>query len=518
MSEVEAGMVEMRLRAAIDASQSGLLMIDAEGRVVLANREVERLFQYSREELLGKPVELLLPEAQRELHVSERSAFCAHPRMRTMGMGRDLHGRRKDGMEVPVEIGLSPVVTTEGLFVVASIVDVAPRRVAEKERARLEDQLRHLQKMEAIGTLAGGIAHDFNNILSAIVGYAEFIRDELPTGSAPRRDVDVLLQAADRGRQLVKRILTFSRRQETVRMPVDLGMVIRDATNLLRATLPASIQMRLTSEPNAPRVLADPTSLHQVVMNLATNAAHAMTDGGSLDISIEPFYVRDSFARARPQLHEGPYGILTVRDTGHGMEKAIADRAFEPFFTTKDPGSGTGLGLSTVLAIMRDHDGMVELESEVGKGTTVKCFFPAVEATTAEDAETASSLPRGNGERVLLVDDEVDLARLGGRRLRLLGYEPTCVEDPVDAVRRFEADPQAFDLLVTDYLMPKVSGIELCRRVLALRPDLPILMTSGCIDQLSADDLRRIGNIRLLGKPVAQSVLAETLRAMLHER
>jgi PAS domain S-box-containing protein len=511
-------MVEMRLRAAIDASQSGLLMIDAGGRVVLVNREVERLFGYSREELLGKPVELLLPEAQRELHVVDRAAFCANPRMRSMGMGRDLRGRRKDGLEVPVEIGLSPVVTAEGLFVVASIVDVAPRQLAEAERARLEDQLRHLQKMEAIGTLAGGIAHDFNNILSAIVGYAEFVRDELPAGSGPRNDLEVLLHAAERGRQLVKRILTFSRRQETVRMPVDLGLVIRDATTLLRATLPPSIQMRLQSAASAPRVLADPTSLHQVVMNLATNAAHAMVDGGTLDITIEPFYVRDSFARARPQLREGPYGLLTVRDTGHGMDKAIVDRAFEPFFTTKDPGSGTGLGLSTVLAIMRDHDGMVELESEVGKGTTVTCYFPCVEASPTEEIEAAARLPRGNGERVLLVDDEADLARLGGRRLSMLGYQPRCVDDPLEAVRMFESDPSAFDLVVTDYLMPKLTGLDLCRRILALRPDLPILMTSGCIDQISAEELHRIGNIRILGKPVTQAVLADTLRMMLDAR
>lgn len=511
-------MVEMRLRAAVDASQSGLLMIDAEGRVVLVNREVERLFGYSREELLGKPVELLLPEALRGDHVVERAAFCANPRMRSMGMGRDLHGLRKDGVEVPVEIGLSPVVTREGLFVVASIVDVAPRRVAEAERARLEGQLRHLQKMEAIGTLAGGIAHDFNNILSAIVGYAEFVRDELPTGSTARTDMDVLLQAAERGRQLVKRILTFSRRQETVRLPVDLGMVVRDATTLLRATLPASIQMQLTTSQSAPRVLADPTSLHQVVMNLATNAAHAMPEGGTLDITIEPLYVRDSFARARPLLHEGPYGILTVRDNGHGMEKSIAERAFEPFFTTKDPGSGTGLGLATVLAIMRDHDGMVELDSEVGKGTTVKCYFPSVEASPAEEAESATHLPKGRGERILLVDDEVDLARLGGRRLKVLGYEPRCVDDPVEAARLFESDPSAFDMIVTDYLMPKLTGLDLARRIVELRPDVPILVTTGCIDQLSADELRRIGNIRLMGKPITQAALAETLRSMLDER
>jgi PAS domain S-box-containing protein len=506
---------EARFRIAVESSPNGMVMIDGDGRIVLVNREVERMFGYVRDDLLGVSIEKLVPHRFRERHPQHRVAYFADPSSRAMGAGRDLFGLRKDGTEFPVEIGLNPIESDEGLFVLGSIVDISARKGAEAERTRFEQQLRQSQKMEAIGTLAGGIAHDFNNILSAIVGYAEFVRDDLPPDSPSRADIGTLLGAAERGRDLVKKILTFSRRQEAARVPVELGTAVRDVTSLLRATLPASIHMRFTAPPTPPRVLADPTSLQQIVMNLATNAAHAMRDGGTLDIGVESFYVRDHLARARPSLREGMYGILSVRDSGHGIEPAVLERVFEPFFTTKEPGAGTGLGLSIVMAIMRDHDGLVEVESEVGRGTAVKCYFPAIDQEVQMDAHERVQAKRGRGERVLFVDDEAELARIGSRRLDELGYRAVCVTESLEALRLFEKDPTAFDIIVTDYLMPMLTGVELARRIRAVRADIPILVATGCVEDLPIADLKKLEPLHVLAKPPTQSELAAAMRMLL---
>jgi PAS domain S-box-containing protein len=492
-------------------------MIDDKGVMVLVNREVERLFGYAREELLGKPVEMLVPARFRTGHIHHRGAFLRDPKARPMGAGRELFGLCKDGAEVPVEIGLTPVVTEEGFFVISAIVDISARKRAERERHHLEAQLRQAQKMEAVGTLAGGIAHDFNNILGAIVGYAELAQAELVDRPGPAGDLAELLKAATRGKELIERMLAFSRRQEPVRRPLDLQQAVTDVRQLLRATVPAAIEIRLgEGATRPPRVAADATSVHQILMNLATNAAHAMPGGGVLEIGVEPFYARDSTARAHPGLREGPYVMLTVRDTGSGMERAVRDRAFEPFFTTKPPGSGSGLGLAMVHGIMRDHEGTVELESEPGQGTLVRCFFPSLADEEDEVVPGASPTPRGQGERVLFVDDEESLARVGDRRLQRLGYAGTAVTDPVRALETFRARPEAFDLVITDYSMPQLAGLDLARAVRELRADIPIIMLTGFIEDLPPELIEQAGVSRVVKKPISMRDLGTVLRDVLH--
>jgi PAS domain S-box-containing protein len=494
--------VELRLRAAVESAPSGLLMTDARGNLVLVNREIERLFGYAREELLSKSVETLIPERFRSAHTGFRGGFMADPRVRAMGAGRDLYGLRKEGTEVPVEIGLTPVATEEGMFILASIVDITARKKAEDERRRLEDELRQVQKLEAIGTLAGGIAHDFNNILFAIMGYAELM-GKAKSPEAAGRDREELLKAAARGRDLVDRILVFSRRQPTERRPLELGQTVQEAVKLLRAVLPSSIDVRVSIHAKAARILADLTSIHQVVMNLGTNAAQSMPGGGTLEIFVEPRYLRDSVVRLHPGLHEGPYGLLTVRDTGVGMEPSVLQRACEPFFTTKSKGSGTGLGLSMVHSIVRAHEGAIDLQSEPGRGTTVVCFFPALPLSPAEErvAEEGEP-PTGRGERILLVEDEPSLAEMGARRLESLGYHVTVETDAVRALATFRAQPADFDLLLSDYLMPGMPGLELAREVHNIRPELPIVLLTGFIEELPAETIRTAGVRRLIGKPV----------------
>jgi PAS domain S-box-containing protein len=366
----------LRLRAAVESSPSGLLMTDARGNIVLVNREVERLFGYSREELLGRSVEMVIPDRFRSGHTGFRGGFMAAPKVRAMGAGRDLYALRKDRTEVPVEIGLTPVATEEGMFVLASIVDITARKKAENEQRHLEEELRQAQKLEAVGTLAGGIAHDFNNILFGITGYAELIAQGTRSPEAVAEDLAELMKAARRGKELVERILVFSRRQPSERRPLEIGPTVAEAAKLLRATLPSSIDLKVSIHAQAPQVLGDATSIHQILMNLGTNAAHAMPGGGVLEISVEPQYLRDHVVRSHPGLHEGWYAVLVVRDHGSGIDPAVRDRVFEPFFTTKGERKGTGLGLSVSLGIVRKHDGSIEIRSEEGRGTEVTVTLP----------------------------------------------------------------------------------------------------------------------------------------------
>ncbi len=510
MARDDSRSVETHLRAAVESAPSGLLMADASGRIVLVNREIERMFGYAREELLGRPIEMLVPMRSRGSHPDSRAAFHRDPRVRSMGAGRDLYGVRKDGVEVPVEIGLTPVATEEGLFVLGAVVDITTRKRHEEEQRLLSEQLRQAQKMEAVGTLAGGIAHDFNNLLAAILGYAELIEADTAPSSSSRRDAQEILKIAGRGKSLVERILAFSRRQEARREPIALDAVVREIQQLLRATLPADIELVVRSAADLPLISADSTSVHQVLMNLTTNSAHAMPGGGRLEVVAAPLYVRDSIARANPGLREGPYVSLEVRDSGDGMPAETMRRAFEPFFTTRATGEGTGLGLAMVHGIMHEHDGAVQLESEVGVGTVVRCLFPALESSERDDQRlAASNPPLGHRELILLVDDEPSLLIVGKRRLEALGYRVRTADAPHAALALFDDDTFRPALMISDFSMPEMSGLELGVEVARLRPDLPIVLLTGFIADLSQEVLKAAGIRLVLRKPITIVELAE---------
>jgi len=508
-----------RLRATVESAPSGLLMVDRDGLIVLVNREIERLFGYPREELIGRSVDLLVPEVRRDQHARDRERFAHDPSARRMGRGRELFGRRKDGTEVPVEIGLTPTNTAEGLFVIASVVDITSRRRAESERRQLEAQLRQAQKLEAVGVLAGGIAHDFNNILGIVLGYAELAADKT-TDPSIREDLQALLEAVGRGRDVVRRLLGYSRRQNGERKPRRLQDSIEDAAGMLRSTLPAEVALHLDLDPAAPEVLVDETTVHQVLLNLGTNAAHAMATGGRLEILLESIYVRDSTARRHPELAEGPHALLTVRDTGTGMSEEVLSHVFEPFYTTKDLEHGSGLGLAVVKSLLRDHGGTVAVDSRLGEGTQVRCYFPA--ATGAESAaEAPEAIPdtrRGHGQRILYLDDEPALAEVGRRRLEALGYRVVALTDPDAALAAVRTDPDGFDLVITDHSMPGRTGLELARILVDERPYLPILMLSGWAERTPPEQLAAAGVRRLLVKPVALADLAAAVAELVKER
>ncbi|ATC62742.1 hypothetical protein CMV30_01480 [Nibricoccus aquaticus] len=384
------------------------------------------------------------------------------------------------------------------------------------ERQQLEEQYRHSQKMEAIGTLAGGVAHDFNNILTAIYGYSEIAKMDAGENDAVRNSLDAIVKAARRATSLVRQILTFSRQQPQQRSVVQMGTIVGEVLTLLRATLPATIEIKYLSARECSSVLADATQIHQVLMNLGTNAWHAMRDqAGRLEIRLEDFDVDREFVQARPALRPGRYVRLSVSDTGSGMDQATQARIFEPFFTTKGPGEGTGLGLAVVHGIMQGHDGAITVYSQRGEGTTFHLYFPAHGAMPVLGEVEGAPVPRGNGQRILYVDDEQALAEMGQKMLERLGYAVDICCVPREALRLFAENPGGFDLVVTDQTMPGMTGIELVRELLHIRPGLPVILTTGYVGTLTVERIRELGIRELMMKPHSVRTTAETVRRSL---
>jgi CheY-like chemotaxis protein len=358
--------------------------------------------------------------------------------------------------------------------------------------------------MQAIGTLAGGIAHDFNNILLAIIGNAELTRQRLLAGEKEVLDsIAEIQRAGTRAKELVQRILTFSRPQEHQLRPIRLEPVLKEAVTLLRSTLPAGIDMRMYCAPDVPAVWADASQIHQIIVNLATNASHALEGGGEVEIRLESSNVDASLRQLHQDLQPGPHLHLSVRDTGKGMSEEIAARIFEPFFTTKPPGQGTGLGLSVVHGIVRNHGGAVVVESEPGQGSTFHIYLPATdEEVTAVAAKPASPWEcRGKGEHILYLDDEEPLVELAVHFLERLGYRVSGFTLAAEALARFRAAPYAFDLVITDLNMPGSSGMAVAKQLLKIRPDVPVVLASGYVRQSEIEDARALGIREVILKP-----------------
>lgn len=393
--------------------------------------------------------------------------------------------------------------------------DVTEQKEAEEARAQLEDRLRQAQKMEAIGTLAGGIAHDFNNILAAILGYTELALGEAPDTGTIKSSLQEVMEAGYRAKDLVHQILTFSHHAEHERRPLQVRLIVKEVLKLLRASLPATIEIRPQLQAESAFVLADPTEIHQIIMNLATNAYHAMRDGGGvLEIGLSSVELDAQAIPAMPELREGRYVRLTIRDTGQGMDAATLERAFKPFFSTKEVGEGTGLGLSIVHGIVTDCGGAIQVLSEPGQGTSFHVYLPQVTATPQAKVLPERSFPGGN-ERVLLVDDEEPITRCGKYFLQSHGYTVTALTSSVEALDMFRLHPERFDLVVTDETMPKLTGSELAKELLAIRHDLPIVLCSGMIKDSVAEEVKKNGVREYLSKPFTSLQLGEAIRRAL---
>ncbi|MEN6440400.1 MAG: ATP-binding protein [Syntrophobacter sp.] len=503
----------MLLATACEQLKEGVAVLDNEGAIQYLNLTLERISGYDRKTVTGGNVrELGKNPDTGKIFACMADAMARH----TAWSGRFTAGVGRNGSSFEIEMSVSPLRDNAGT--ITNYVFVS-RDVSQEER--LEKQLRQSQKMEALGTLAGGIAHDFNNILGAIISCTEFALEDAPEGSPTREDLEHVLKASYRGKNLIKQILTFSRRGEQERQPVQIGPLIKECLKFLRASLPASMEIRQNISAESGMILADPTQIHQVIMNLCTNAAHAMRDkGGLLDVSLSEVNVDPSAEYARDGV-TGPCMRLAVADTGHGMDQKTLERIFDPFFTTKKRGEGTGLGLSVVHGIVTNHGGGIHVYSEPGRGTTFEVFLPLIERSgELPEARNGTAVPRGT-ERIMFVDDEEDLVYAGRKVLKRLGYDPVVFQNSMEALEAFRAHPDQFDMIITDQSMPHMTGAELAREALHIRPGIPIILCSGFSpdtgESFARQEAREIGIREVLMKPFGNVELAGVIRTILDE-
>jgi PAS domain S-box-containing protein len=630
-------LAEEKFRLAVDASPSGIIMIDADGLIVLANAETERMFGYDRGALLGQPVDILVPVERRGHHVAHRGRFQARPEARRMDEGRELNGLRKDGSEFPVEIGLNPIQTPSGMLVLGTIVDITESRKAQEElrdsermargiidtaldafvqmdetgavvewnpqaetifgwsRAEVigkrlaefvvperhrdkhtegiarfldtgessvlgrrfeieavrrdgkeinielsitalrrrdghlfnafvrdltdkiaaDDHLRQAQKMETIGQLTGGIAHDFNNILTVITGTIEILEEGVnddPSLAAIARMID---EAALRGAELTQRLLAFARRQPLQPRTTDINTLIVDAAKLLRPTLGEHVEIESAFEDDAWPALVDPSQLTAALINLAVNARDAMPGGGKLVLETGNVQLDDSYARMHDEVAPGPYVMIAVSDTGHGIPAAILEKVFEPFFTTKGIGKGTGLGLSMVYGFVKQSNGHIKIYSEEGHGTTIKIYLPRAGGQAEAASEHAAVAPKGGTETILVVEDDPLVRNYVATQLSGLGYTTLAAANATEALEYIDG-VKSFDLLFTDVIMPgSINGRQLADEAVRRRPSLKVLFTSGYTENAIVHHGRLDPGVLLLTKPYRKSDLARMVRIAL---
>lgn len=493
----------IRLATAIQQSTEAVLISDTDWKIRYVNPAFERISGYSRDELIGVSSGLLKSNdlsffQQLQQNLSDGEIWSGH-----------ITCTRKDGSAYEAEVTASPVKDKSG-----TVINYLCIHRDVTHEIKLEKDLRQAQKMEAIGTLAGGIAHDFNNILTAIIGYAELDRLSAASDTPQSTNLEQVLKAATRARDLVKQILTFSMKAEHEHKPIILAPVINEVLKLLRSSLPTTIEIRQNIESAEGAVLADPTQIHQVLMNLCTNSAHAMRSGGVLEVGLSEVDTLSSGIPGCPNLKPGRYLKLSVSDNGHGMDSETVERIFDPYFTTKKPGEGTGMGLAVVQGIVKNIDGTILVSSRQGKGTTFSIYLPRTSAAAPPVEEELESLPRGS-ERIIFVDDEPDLAELGKEMLEAVGYRVAAFTSSTEALDTIKNQPEDFDLLITDMTMPLLTGLELSDEIRKIRPDLPIIICTGFSDLLNGEQKRVTGVREVIMKPYAIGYLAKAIRGAL---
>lgn len=424
---------------------------------------------------------------------------------------------RKDGSTVWLENKVKAMRDgsgrIEGIYGVSR--DITDRKTAEKEKIKLQSQLQQVQKMESIGTLAGGIAHDFNNILGIIVGNTELAMDDIPEWHSARRNLKEILTSSIRARDIVKQILAFSRQSPQEKKPVRIIPIIKESLKLLRSSIPATIRIHQSISSESDTVLADPVQINQVLINLCINAVHAMGDkGGVLEVGLEDVELDSGDAIQYHDLPSGKYVRLTVSDTGHGIESMLLKRIFDPYFTTKGVGKGSGMGLSVVHGIVKSHGGCVAVNSEPGKGTVFNVLFPCVEDKPEPEVEISIEIPRGKG-KILFVDDEKAIIDIMQPMIERLGYEVSVRTSSIEGLEAFRANPNRFDLVITDFTMPNMTGMELAKALFKLRSDIPVILCTGYSEHINEDKAKRSGIRAFVVKPVVLSEIASTIRKVL---
>ncbi|MBU0769060.1 MAG: response regulator, partial [Proteobacteria bacterium] len=472
------------------------------------NPRTLELAGYSTEELAKIPfVDLVHPEDK---------ALVVDRHIRRLSGEEDLPATysfrviNKTGDEVLIELSAVTIIWEGRQATLNFLRDITQQK-------KIETQLQEAQRMEAIGTLAGGIAHDFNNIIGIILGYSELAVDDVPELNPARRKLEEIRKASLRAKDVVRQLLSFARKSEIKKKPTNLIPIVKESLNFLRSSIPRSIEIRQNIPEDVDSILADPTQMNQVLINLCTNANHAMPEGGILEVSLQNVELDGDMAVNYPDLKPGRYVNLTVSDTGQGINLELKDRIFDPYFTTKEIGKGTGMGLSVVHGIVLSHKGAIFVDSEIGHGTTFSLFFKVVKEEAVSELEVDEKLPEGN-EKILLVDDEESIVHVGRLRLERLGYEVETIMNPVEALELFRASPDRFDLVITDMTMPQMNGDQLVKEVLKIHPDMPIILCTGFSEKIDAEKAKTIGVRKYIEKPINSSKFAKIVRKVLDEK
>lgn len=517
-AEELARRLQERFESVFDFSPDALLMVNQQGTIVLANRQAEELFGYSKVEFLSLTVEQLIPEQFRETHIGSRNRFQPGERPRPMGVRSEgFQVLCRDGSIIPVEIGLGFVGTEQGTGILAAIRDISERVAAQEARQELEAQLRQSQKIEAIGTLAGGVAHDFNNLLTGILGFSTLALLQLDENHPAHAAVGEIQTAGERAAALTAQLLAFSRKQILTPEEIDLNQLVGGITAMLHRLIDANIKLTTHLSANPALVKADRSQMEQVLVNLVVNARDAMPKGGRLSIDTAEEDLLSSPILGDRDFRPGCYIRLTVADTGVGMPPRVQDRIFEPFFTTKEQGKGTGLGLSTVFGIVKQSNGFLTVESIVGEGSRFSVFLPATGPEKTTQPNAASPVPNAmHGPKTLvLVEDEPQVRRLAKSALELAGFEVLEFTDGEEALQMITGRKEPVDLLITDIIMPGMSGPQLVDHLRLNRPRLSVLYISGYPDETIRNHGVLKPGIDLLLKPFLPEELVRRVRAAL---
>jgi PAS domain S-box-containing protein len=509
---------EERYRAVVEGLPILIFRFRPDGTLTFLNRAYRSFLNKSHQSLIGQNIFELLPEEEKNrVRIHLLTLDSQQP-----DKSYEQEIKAPDGRIRSFEWNDRALFDSQGQVIEYQSIgrDITESKKALQDREKMEKLLQEAQKLEAIGTLAGGIAHDFNNILSAIIGYAGLMQlAEIPQDSPLGPYLEGILRAGDRAKDLVSQILTFSQDNEKEKRPVQLSFIIKEVVKFLRASLPSTIKIHQDLNKETSTILANSTQMHQVLMNLCTNAAHAMRDqGGSLDVLLTEEILPSQDAALHPELKPGPYVKLIIRDTGHGMSPEILGRIFEPYFTTKAKGEGTGLGLAVTHGIVKNHDGAIYAKSDLGKGSTFEVYFPVYEPGGIEIRPVSlEPLPQGT-ERILFVDDELPLLEIGKKILKRLGYQVDVRTGSLEALEAFRIKPHGYDLVITDLTMPNMTGDRLAREILSIRPDIPIILCTGFSQVVSSEQARAIGIKEMVMKPLTVRNLAETVRRVLDRK